>query len=375
MIPYWYKDLTTKVTMKGRTMADSELALLGVGAELDVTAERRTAYLAALEAAARDDERSEVPVTTQRAFAQDWSLWCAFVAWQNQTQHGGEGVLDPVRDVTPGMLRGFVRWLDRQRKVSPTSMPRHLTGVRATLKADHGVTLTSEDLASARKAIRNMLNASGGQDAAQQKADRAERKARMRGQADLVTRDDVRAMVRAGSDTLAGARDKALAALSFAIAARVAESSALSVADVTVVAGGLEVDVPAVKGTAGRHVAVPRSDDPATCPVRLWNAWLAEYGGTDSDPAFPRFNRAGRPMDAHLSAESCRNVLNALGAAAELPQNVTGHSMRRGYITQARLDGVPVERIAAQSGHSMKSPEFWKYIDLADKWSQARAVN
>jgi integrase len=354
------------------------------GAELDdpVAAERYRAYRADLDAAVKANAKASVPKSTTLAFAQDWSLWAEHLAYEHE-QRGVK--LDPVRDAVPSQFVAFVLWLDKVKHASPTSMPRRLTGIRARLRDQHGVNLTPDDLAPARKVIRSLTTASGNGDERAQKAARAERLSRARGRADIVTPDDVRQMVeaapkyRSGMGPLPGLRVAALAALSFGIAARTAETSALYVADIVVTTGtatvkgrkvtrrGLMVDVPAVKGGTGRQVFVPESADPERCPVRLWKAWAEAAELDPTDAAFPAFAPNGqlRP-DATVSAESIRTALTDLGALAELPQKVTGHSFRRGFITQAQRDGMPHKEIARQSGHSLGSPEFWKYIELAD---------
>lgn len=326
---------------------------------------------------AAEKAKRDQPEATRRAFAQDWALWTRFIDHLNKRTGAKLGY---VRDATAGQLVAFVGWLDTDRKAAVTSMPRRLTGIRAMLRDVHGKELSPEDLKPARKAIKALRTASGGQDTQQQKADRAVRIARERGRADIVTPDDVRRMVEAApgyqplTGFLSGQRAAALAALSFAIAARVAETSALSVADVLPEGKGLMVDVPAVKGGTGRKVYVPPSVDPTRCPVRLWNVWREESGLGASDPAFPAFTPQGNLTKRYVTAESIRSTLTALADRAGLtdtqglPLHVTGHSFRRGYITQAARDKtMSHQEIARQSGHSPTSPEFLKYIELADR--------
>ena len=349
------------------------------GSDIDVRDEKTAAYLEALRAANKSAAAADVPKATRLAFTQDWSLWAEYIADQNK-RHGIR--LHPVRDASADNFTGFIRWLDNVKNASPTSMPRRLTGIRATLRDRHGVILTKEDLAAARKVIKGLTTASGADDTATQKVQRIERKQRARGSADIVTPDDVSLMVAAAPrfkehlGPLPGLRVAALATLSFAVASRVAETSALSRAEVTPEGNGLLVEVPAVKGGAERKVFVPPSDAaPDRCPVRWWNAWLeAARLGADS-PAFPAFTPQGTLTSNYVTAESIRNALAELGLLAGLTvpdgkggekSRVTGHSFRRGFITQAARDKMPHHEIARQSGHSLRSGEFWKYVQLAD---------
>jgi len=342
----------------------------GADVDTELADERYRAYKMDLASAVKERTAGQVPKATRVAFSQDWALWVEFLADERRKR----GVkLDPVRDADANQFVAFVLWLDTVKRASPTSMPRRLTGIRARLRDRHCVVLTKDDLAPARKTIRSLTAASGGDDERAQKAARAERAARARGRAEIVTPDDVRRMVEAAPrfrpalGELPALRVASLATLSFAVAARAAETSALYVADVVRQGNGLLVTVPAVKGGNGRTVFVPPAKDPERCPVRLWDAWVSAAELTGTDAAFPAFAPNGqlRP-DATVSAESIRNALAELGVKAGLTQKVTGHSFRRGFITQAQRDGMPHAEIARQSGHSLKSKEFWAYIELAN---------
>jgi len=87
---------------------------------------------------------------------------------------------------------------------------------------------------------------------------------------------DVRRMVEALPDNLAGRRDRALLLLGFAGGFRRSELAALDVEDVQPTEDGLIVKLRRSKTDPegkGRDVGIPYGSSPSTCPVRALAAW------------------------------------------------------------------------------------------------------
>ena len=95
---------------------------------------------------------------------------------------------------------------------------------------------------------------------------------------------DIRKMLEALPDTLAGCRDRALLLLGFAGGFRRSELAALDVEDVLATEDGLIVKLRRSKTDPegqGRDVGIPYGSTAATCPVRALNAWKTAAGITE----------------------------------------------------------------------------------------------
>ncbi|WP_327687070.1 hypothetical protein [Streptomyces sp. NBC_00467] len=229
------------------------------------------AVLAALDHRAEQHLKDIRPKKTQDGYARDWALWSEFHGWLAERT----GITLPLTAATAGTLVGFVVWLDEVKKAAPNSIDRRLTGVTVTARA-HGAEVPKEATRAARTALKPL------------KLDPV-RQARGRGQAVAITPDQIRRMNTADSTVhrapgsrrrrrtyarteLPVLRDRALHTLAFGIAGRSQEVSALDDTGIKLVAEGLEVHVPSVKGRPARDVVVAY-EHIESCPVRCWLAW------------------------------------------------------------------------------------------------------
>lgn len=178
---------------------------------------------------------------------------------------------------------------------------------------------------------------------------------------------DVRAMIAALPDTLAGKRDCALLLIGFAGAFRRSELAALRVEDVTQTTEGVRILLPRSKTDQegeGRFVGIKRGANPATCPVRALADWLAGAGIT-SGPVFRAVGRYGT-VKAALSAQSVALIVKRAAAAAGLdPAAYAGHSLRAGFVTQGALNGATEANIMRQTGHK-SSDTVRGYVRIAN---------
>lgn len=301
-----------------------------------------------IETAALQLVQAIVPTNTRLAFAQDWAVWTAFCEAQG---------FDPLT-VSSGLLVAFVSWLATDTPERPAQAPetcrRRISGVvdgwrKAGLDIPRGVARNARKVALAY--ARNVL---------------AENRAVGRGPASPLTVADLRRVVAACPDTVAGKRDRAMILLGFAIAARRSELAGLLVSDIVEGDGGLMVSV-RVSKTGGRTVAVPYGTDPATCPVRGWRAWLDATGVTDGR-AFRTVHASGR-LGERINPDSVSGAITAAGERAGLPYKLTGHSLRHGLATEARRAGHDVKVIAAQGGWVPNSKTLYGYMQIIDKWT------
>ena len=165
---------------------------------------------------------------------------------------------------------------------------------------------------------------------------------------------DVRRMVEALPDTLAGCRDRALLLLGFAGGFRRSELAALDVGDVLPTDDGLVVKLRRSKTDPegkGRDVGIPYGSTPSTCPVRALTAWKTAAGISEG-ALFRGVDRHGRVGTVRLHKDSVGLVVKRAAEAAGLdPAKYAGHSLRAGLATQAYLNGAGELAIMRQTGH------------------------
>lgn len=320
------------------------------------------AVLAAFDQAATKHLADIRPGKTKTGYARDWQLWREFLDWSGERT----GHRVPDTSVAKGTLVAFVVWLDQVKQAAPNSIDRRITGVTVTARS-LGVEVPKDATKAAREALKPL------------KLD-PKRQARGRGKAPAATPEQLREMNTAVPKPsgrkkhvppeTALLRDRALAALAFAIGGRVSEVSALTVEAITLEGEGLKVKVPSVKGRPARTVPVAFGEHAATCPVRLWLTWREKLGRT-TGPAFVPVDEVGRLGEHRLSPDGCRIAITRAAQRADLDTRLTGHSMRAGLVTTARKKGKRVEKIRAQTGHAMNSPVFWEYVREGELWEDA----
>ncbi len=153
-------------------------------------------------------------------------------------------------------------------------------------------------------------------------------------------------------------RDQVMFLLGWAAALRSEELVALDVDDLTFTGdpntgqgGGMLVRLRTSKGspTDSVHVAVPYSTQPSTCPVRLT---MLHTRNTRTGPLFRQIDRHGRtlgrlrpPAVSRILKDHVHHVLN------ENPDIYSSHSLRAGFVTEARARRVPDPLIARHTRH------------------------
>lgn len=182
--------------------------------------------------------------------------------------------------------------------------------------------------------------------------------------------------------TLQGKRDAAMILLGFATAARVSELVAFDVADIIRTEHGLDTTIYRRKVKLFTENAILYGADPATCPVRALLAYieaLAAVGRTDG-PLFVRIDRHGRvapPLlrrgevigdpSGRLTAQAAGQTVDRLATAAGLEGQWSGHSLRRGFATAARLAGHDMLRIGRGGGWADGSKALAGYMEDVDR--------
>ncbi|MBI1778591.1 MAG: tyrosine-type recombinase/integrase [Proteobacteria bacterium] len=164
---------------------------------------------------------------------------------------------------------------------------------------------------------------------------------------------------------LRGLRDRALLLLGFAGAFRRSELAYLDVEDVGLANEGLRIELRKSKtDQAGRGtmVGIPYGGNVDTCPVRAVEAWL-DAAGITTGPLFrgvapwpDRESGVFQLLETALDGKSiARIVKRRAGVVGIEATAVSGHSLRRGFITQAVRLGLPDRTIMRQSRHRSRA--------------------
>jgi integrase len=172
------------------------------------------------------------------------------------------------------------------------------------------------------------------------------------------TKDLLLRAVRAldGDGGLAPLRDRALLLVGFAGAFRRSELVAIATGDLAFSDSGVIITVQRSKTDQrgrGRVKALPHLDGPATeCPARALADWCTR-SGIVGGPVFRGLTRAGEVRGSALHpGEVSRIVKRAVEAIGIDPAGFSGHSLRAGFVTTARAEGVPDHLVMAQTGHT-----------------------
>jgi integrase len=182
--------------------------------------------------------------------------------------------------------------------------------------------------------------------------------------------------------TLSDLRDRALLLVGWCAALRRSEIAHLTWGDIQPDPDGVLLVLrhsKTDKTGQGRTVGLARDNDPTRCPVTALENWhVALYGTaghtatTDTAPVFVQINRHGQTRDA-LSGQAVAQIVQRRTQQAGLPIHYRGHSLRKGLIMQAKLNGVEDSRVMATTGHT--SPVMvLRYQGEAGKVSRAAHI-
>ena len=147
----------------------------------------------------------------------------------------------------------------------------------------------------------------------------------------------------AASGNPAGLRDALLVRLASDCLLRVAEASALEVADISFVDDWLQVVVRRSKTDQEGTGRVLYAGPPT---ARLARQWLRTGGIADS-ALFRPVNKAGRIAPTRLSARTMREIIKRRAAQAGIKGRVSGHSLRVGAAQSLRDAGATMPELMA----------------------------
>ncbi|MER6821289.1 tyrosine-type recombinase/integrase [Streptomyces cellulosae] len=323
------------------------------------------ARLAQLDRDATRHVEDHRPQKTRTGYRADWNAWLRFCA---------DGGLPPTA-VRSGTLVLFVEWCWLQPArpprpgqppgplTAPSTIDRRLSGVVVTARRRHKLPLPADVAEEARALLKAKVR---------QMEKAGER--RGRGPAPALLVRHMEQIAAALPDTRAGIRDLSLMTLHFAVAGREHELAWLRTRDVTEDPEdrGLIVDI-RVSKVAPRTVEVPYGSRAHLCPVRAWRRWkqTANLDAAPDNFAYRRLhNRWGTVLQAGLTPEAVGDVLTRLGARARLDIRPTGHSPRRGLVTESSRAGNPDAVAEKQGGWAKGSTVMRRYREADDGFTE-----
>lgn len=149
-----------------------------------------------------------------------------------------------------------------------------------------------------------------------------------------------------------GVRDRALLLVGFAAALRRSELTSLHVEDFAFCEEGMLIHLRRSKTDQvgeGRQIAVPFGRT-GVCAVGAMRTWLL-HSNVESGPAFRSVDKAGR-VRGGLSSQSVAIILKTYaGRIGISPGQISGHSLRAGFVTSAAQAGAAIHKIQQQTGH------------------------
>src|SRR5690606_13015495 len=98
--------------------------------------------------------------------------------------------------------------------------------------------------------------------------------------------------------------------------------------------------------------------------ARALVAWI-DAAGIDDGPLFRPISKAGRPLARRLSADAIAGIVKQRLVAAGLPADfASAHGLRSGFLTQAALDGAPLQAAMRLSLHRSVAQAIRYYDDV-----------
>ena len=182
----------------------------------------------------------------------------------------------------------------------------------------------------------------------------------------------IEAMLQACSNTLIGRRDAAILAVGFAGALRRSEICNLNVQDVEFLdpkrddGDRMWLTIRQSKtdqGGKGQRVAI--LDGNVIHPIRQLRMWL-EGSGITSGPLFQTMKRGGRLRGRPMHHSDIPRIVKHYAAVVGLnPKDISGHSLRAGFVTSAAVHHARLDKIMEVTRHT--SPvSVLRYIRDAD---------
>ena len=264
---------------------------------------------------------------TLKAYRNDW---CDFESWCRDHQL-------PSLPSTPDTVALYLA--DRASRLASGTIARRLTSITKAHQAagfsDSPASLRRFVVGETLKGIRRTIGTA------------------QHGKAPLLSAD-IRRIVAARREDMLGLRDAALVLVGFAGGFRRSELAGIYLCDLKLSADGVVVTIRKSKTDqerTGREVGLPFGASQDTCPVRALRLW-PDRAAIREGPVFRSVGRYGHVSRRGLHSDSIGKLLKrAAGRAGLKVEELGGHLLHAGCVTQAAMNGVREFVIMRQTGH------------------------
>lgn len=280
---------------------------------------------AKLQAKANKYRKAGVPENTGSAYEAAWKDFEYFC----ENELGGESAL-PASSETVAL---YIAYLDQQ---SVRTIDVKLAAIARYHKVAHLPNpTTDEDVRSVLRGLRRQLNAPPVKK-------------------EPILSDDLERMVDALPDTLVGKRDKAILLVGFMGAFRRSELVGIVVDDISFNKNGMAIALKRSKtdqeGVQDIKKDIPRLNS-KMCPVEALKEWLRE-SGVKEGYVFRKVDKWGNVWNRKFTSQSVATIVKRTAILAGIDsKNLSGHSLRSGFVTASYKSGVPEWEIQKQTGH------------------------
>lgn len=317
----------SRLTVKNTPRGPAELAL--IREEEDLRLRDLLSADEELADAAKDILRDwSGSANTQKAYG---NAWQQFEGWCKS-----HGLL--ALPAQPKVVMIYIANLARQgRKVSTIKQ------AVAVISKAHSVAFPDETSPCSHKKIREALK--------ELRRDRERGRKPVRA---LLVEDLVEA-IRACPSSLRGTRDRALLSFGWSTACRRSEIADMTVTQVEFRDRGVQVTIEYSKTSQGgedpRTPFVSWGGSEDTCPVKLLQRWLEEANILEGH-IFRAISGSSNIEEGRMSDRTVALIVKrAVKRIGLNPEEYSGHSLRRGFITTRARQGYPAREIAQQTGH------------------------
>lgn len=170
---------------------------------------------------------------------------------------------------------------------------------------------------------------------------------------------DLKVAIREMSSSLQGTRDKALIALAFFSAMRRSELVGLDVEHISFTDKGLEILLFGSKTSDNLEtIHIEHFQDSNCCPVVLLKAWIMK-SQIQKGAVFRSLLKGGSVSPNRLSGHSVGHVMKRV-----FGEGFSGHSTRRGIVTELGERGVPTTSIMKVTRHKSRA--------MIDRYTEAK---
>jgi site-specific recombinase XerD len=269
-------------------------------------------------------------------------------------------------------IRDYLRWCEQQNHVAASVCGGDLALYVTQLAETHAVSTITRRLTAINELYKQYKLSSPVDTPEVKLVVRGIRRVRgvaQRGKQALLL-DAIGAMLTHVPDTAVGLRDRTILLLGFAGGFRRSELVALSVEDIEFVREGALVTVRRSKtDQEGRGMvkAVPYAMRQALCPVTHLQQ-LVEL--RDKGHLFTQAVKGNRLTESALTAQSVALIVKRYAKLAGLnADDLSAHSLRAGFATQAALNGASDREIMNQTGHRSRAMVD-RYVRVANVWRE-----